>query len=141
MYEELIKGNFEQIIILKKLRHFRSIFTSRGKNPLKHVLFGYFLMIFAVIYMCAFFVHKYIFFYQRCNILFDRPLSAMYTQNNYRYSTYPSNLVSRSSCISNYLLRCMSRFKSILIIYFRSKKATFCKKSTKLSGINFLSYC
>lgn len=71
MYEELIKGDFEQIIILKKLRHFRSIFTSRGKNPLKHVLFGFFiskseLMLFSDDFCCylyvCFFVHKYIFF-------------------------------------------------------------------------------
>lgn len=137
------KEYFEQITNFKKSRHFRSIIISHGKKNHRNMFcFGVFFnfkirahviswWFIAVIYMCAFWFLFFVFYISICFytsvviVLFDRPLIAMYTQNNYRYSTFASNLVSPSSCISDYLLRSMSRFKRILIIYFRSKKQHF----------------
>lgn len=137
------KEYFEQITNFKKSRHFRSIIISHGKKNHRYMFcFGVFflilkselmsfsddlllLFIYVLFGSCFCILHKYIFYTSVVIVLVDRSLIAIYTQNNYRYSTFASNLVSLSSCISDNLLRIMSIFKWILIIYFRSKKATF----------------
>lgn len=69
------------------------------------------LFIYVLFGSCFCILHKYIFYTSVVIVLVDRSLIAIYTQNNYRYSTFASNLVSLSSCISDNLLRIMSRFK------------------------------